>query len=76
MSAFQKATRKKAKARVGIVGPAGSGKTFSSLQIAFGMGGKVAVIDTEHGSADLYAHLGDYDVAPSLHRSQSTNTCR
>ncbi len=64
MSAFQKATRKKAKARVGIVGPAGSGKTFSSLQIAFGMGGKVAVIDTEHGSADLYAHLGDYDVAP------------
>jgi hypothetical protein len=63
MSAFQKATRKKAKARIGLVGPAGSGKTFSALQLAFGLGGKVAVIDTEHGSADLYAHLGEYDVA-------------
>lgn len=66
MSAFQKATRKKAKARVGIVGPAGSGKTYSALMMAFGMGGKIAVIDTEHGSADLYAHLGDYDVAPII----------
>lgn len=66
MGAFQKATRKKAKARIGIVGPAGSGKTYSALQLAFGMGGKVAVIDTEHGSADLYAELGEYDVAPIL----------
>jgi hypothetical protein len=60
---FQRATRKKAKARVGIVGPAGSGKTMSALLMAFGMGGKIAVIDTENGSADLYAHLGEYDVA-------------
>jgi hypothetical protein len=64
MSTFQKATRKKAKARIGLVGPAGSGKTYSALQIALGIGGKIAVIDTEHGSADLYAHMGDYDVAP------------
>jgi len=66
MSTFQKATRKKAKARIGLVGPAGSGKTFSALQLAFGIGGKIAVIDTEHGSADLYAHLGEYDVAPII----------
>lgn len=64
MSAFQKATRKRAKARIGLVGTAGSGKTFSALKLAFGMGGKVAVIDTENGSADLYAELGEYDVAP------------
>lgn len=60
---FKKAERKQAKLRLGISGPAGSGKTFSALQIAFGIGGRIAVIDTEHSSAELYAHLGDYDVA-------------
>jgi hypothetical protein len=30
--------------------------------LAFGLGGKVGLIDTEHGSGDLYAHLGEYDV--------------
>ena len=60
---FKKAERKQAKLRLGICGPAGSGKTYSALQIAFGLGGRIAVIDTEHSSAELYAHLGDYDVA-------------
>jgi hypothetical protein len=59
---FVKAERKKAKLRLGIAGPAGSGKTYSALKIAFGIGGKVAMIDTENGSGDLYAHLGEYDV--------------
>ncbi|MCL6557294.1 MAG: AAA family ATPase, partial [Firmicutes bacterium] len=59
---FRKAQRKRAKLRLGIAGPAGSGKTYSALEIAFGIGGKVAVIDTERSSAELYAHLGDYDV--------------
>lgn len=59
---IRKAERKKAKLRLGISGPSGSGKTFSSLKLAFGLGGKVGLIDTEHGSGDLYAHLGDYDV--------------
>jgi hypothetical protein len=59
---FVKAERKKAKLRCGISGPAGSGKTYSALKMAFGIGGKVAMIDTENGSGDLYAHLGDYDV--------------
>ena len=62
VTGFRKAERKKAKLRLGLVGPAGSGKTYSALQIAFGLGGKVALIDTENGSGDLYAHLGDYDV--------------
>lgn len=60
---FRKAERKKAKLRLGISGPAGAGKTFSTLLIAQGLGGKIALIDTEHGSGELYSHLCDYDVA-------------
>lgn len=59
---FHRAQRKKAKLRLGIAGPAGSGKTFSALQMAFGLGGPVAMIDTERGSGELYCHLGEYDV--------------
>jgi len=62
MNTFHKAERKKGKLRLGIAGPAGAGKTYSALQIAFGMGGRVALIDTERGSGELYDHLGDYDV--------------
>jgi hypothetical protein len=66
MGSFRKAERKKAKLRLGIVGPSGSGKTFSALLLAKGLGGKVAVIDTENGSAELYADekkIGlEYDV--------------
>jgi hypothetical protein len=60
--AFRKAERRQAKLRLGITGPAGSGKTYSALLIAFGLGGKIAMIDTENGSGDLYANLGDYDI--------------
>ncbi len=59
---IRKATRKKAKLRLALIGPTGSGKTMSALKLAFGMGGKIGIVDTENGSADLYAHLGDYDV--------------
>ena len=62
MMGFRKAERRKAKLRLGIVGPAGSGKTYSALLIAKGLGGRVAVIDTENGSADLYANVMEYDV--------------
>ena len=59
---FRKAERKKAKLRLAITGPAGSDKTYGALQVAFGLGGKIALIDTENGSGDLYAALGDYDI--------------
>ena len=59
---IRKAERKKAKLRLGIAAPSGAGKTYSALMLAFGLGGKVGLIDTEHGSGDLYAHLGDYDI--------------
>lgn len=68
MSTLRKATRQKAKIRLGLSAVSGGGKTFSALLIAKGLAGgdlsKVAIIDTENGSADLYAHLGDYSVLP------------
>ena len=51
--------------RLALQGASGSGKTYSSLLLACGMASdwtKIAVIDTENGSADLYAHLGAYNV--------------
>lgn len=65
MSAFKKAQRKKAKLRLGLDGPSGSGKTYSALLIAKGLSleSNIAVIDTENGSASLYSHLADFDVA-------------
>lgn len=59
---FKRAERKKAKLRLALLGPSGSGKTYSALQIAKGLGGSIAMIDTENGSGELYAHLCDYDV--------------
>jgi hypothetical protein len=59
---FQKAVRKRAKLRLALTGPSGSGKTHGALLIAKGIGGKVAVIDSEHGSASLYCHLCDFDT--------------
>ena len=62
MSIYRKAERRKAKLRLAITGPSGSGKTYSALLVAFGIGGKIALLDTENGSGDLYSSLGDYDV--------------
>lgn len=62
MSIYRKAERRKAKLRLAITGPAGSGKTYSALLIAFGIGGKTALLDTENSSGDLYSALGDYDI--------------
>jgi hypothetical protein len=64
---LRKATRKKAKIRLGLSAVSGGGKTYSAILIAKGLVGdlsKVAIIDTENGSADLYAHLGDFNVLP------------
>lgn len=57
MAGFQKASRKKAKLRLGVIGPSGSGKTMSALLIAYGIVGdwsKIGLVDTEHGSGELY----------------------
>ena len=62
MSVFRKAERRKAKLRLAITGPAGSGKTYGALLVAQGLGGRIAMIDTENGSGDLYSAICDYDI--------------
>lgn len=62
---LQKATRRAVKMRLNLSAPSGAGKTYSALLMAQGLVGdwqKVAVIDTENGSASLYSHLGDFNV--------------
>lgn len=62
MSLFKKAEKKSSFLRVALTGPSGSGKTFSALRLAKGLGGKIAVLDTENGSASLYSDKFDFDV--------------
>ncbi|WP_179318808.1 AAA family ATPase [Winogradskyella helgolandensis] len=63
---LRQSERKLAKIKMALQGSAGSGKTYSSLLLAKGLTKdnltRVAIIDTENGSADLYAHLGNYNV--------------
>lgn len=61
---IHRATKCRAKLRLGMSGPSGSGKTYSALLIAHGLGGRIGMIDTEHGSGDLYADVlpEGYDV--------------
>ena len=62
---LQQAQKKQVKLRIGISGPSGFGKTYSALLLAYGMTGdysKIAIIDTENGSASLYSELGNYNT--------------
>src|SRR5690349_9094529 len=64
---LRQATRKKAKIRLGLSAVSGGGKTYSALLVAKGLCGdwaRIAVVDSENTSADLYAHLGNYNVLP------------
>jgi len=59
---FHRALKYDAKLRFAVCGPAGSGKTYTLLQLATELGGPIAVIDTERGSASKYADLFEFDV--------------
>jgi len=62
---LERASRKKVKMKVGLSVFSGSGKTLSALLLSKGLVGdysKIAVIDTENHSAELYSHLGEYNV--------------
>lgn len=63
---LRQSERRKAKIKMALQGPSGGGKSYSALLLSKGLANgdlsKVAVIDTENGSADLYAHLGNYNV--------------
>lgn len=69
MVTFRKATKEQAKLRAAVFGPSGSGKTYTSLRIATGLGGSIAYIDTERGSASKYADRFDFDVLDLEDRS-------
>ena len=68
MTGFRPAARKQAKIKMGLSGPSGSGKTLSALLMAGGLVNgkweKVGIVDTENGSADLYANamIGDQKI--------------
>jgi hypothetical protein len=59
---FQKAVKHDAKLRFAVCGPSGSGKTYTLLKLATELGGPVALVDTERGSASKYADLFEFDV--------------
>jgi hypothetical protein len=65
MLQLKKATRKQVKLRLNLSAPSGGGKTYSALLMAKGLvndWSKIAVIDTENGSASLYSHLGEFNT--------------
>ena len=58
---FKKAEKTQSRLRLALCGPAGSGKTYTSLALASELG-RVAVLDTERGSASKYADRFAFDV--------------
>ena len=67
-SVFQTAQRSKAYLKLGISSVSGGGKTMGAILMAKGLVdgdlSKVAFIDTENESANLYSHLGPYQIVP------------
>lgn len=74
MTNFKKATKKQAKLRLALFGVSGSGKTYSALRIAKGLGGSIAVIDTENHSACKYSDRFDFDVC-ECEKATINNIC-
>jgi hypothetical protein len=66
---FKKATKSQSRLRAALFGPSGSGKTFTALRIATGIGGRIAVIDTERYSAAKYADRFTFDSCDLADRS-------
>lgn len=74
---LKKAQRKRVKLKIGLAAPSGGGKTASSLILGYGLlkgehptwsdeqiWDKIAIIDTENGSGELYANcrIGRTDI--------------
>jgi hypothetical protein len=63
--ALKKATKTQSRLRLALAGVSGSGKTLTALKVGLGLldpGQRLAVIDTERGSAAKYADKHDFDV--------------
>jgi hypothetical protein len=60
---FVPATRAAQKARVALTGPSGAGKTYTGLMLAHRLAGdgRLGVIDTERGKAQMYKGLNGWD---------------
>lgn len=68
---LKKASKKQIKLKVAMAGTSGSGKTTAALLVAFGITGdwsKIAVIDTENRSSELYVGktVGDVVIGEFL----------
>lgn len=67
MAGFRKAKAEQAAIKMGIYGPPGSGKTFTSLLIAEGLanasGKRIAYVDTERGT-DFYCKAAPRSIHP------------
>jgi len=61
---FRKATKAGSFLRAALCGVSGSGKTYTALQLAglIRPDARIAVVDTERGSASKYADLFEFDV--------------
>lgn len=61
---LKQSNRNHARIKIAMIGPSGSGKSYSSLLLSYGIcqdWRRIAVICTEQ-SAHLYSHLGEYNV--------------
>lgn len=58
---FAPAVREKVLLRMALIGPTGAGKTLGALTVATRIGKRVAVLDTEHGRAKLFADRFAFD---------------
>lgn len=74
---FQEATKKKAKLRIALEGPAGSGKSYTALLLAKYLGGKqIGARDSEHDSLSKYADIVKFwRVAPDEHSLRDYIAC-
>ena len=66
MFQIEKATKLQAKGRIAITGPAGAGKTYTSLVFANVLkeDGKILFIDIEARSSEKYADEFEFDILP------------
>lgn len=70
MGNFQEVVRAKSKLQMALTGVSGAGKTLGALYIAYGLTGdwsRIAVIDTEHERARMYANRMDLGTGKFLY---------
>ena len=59
---IKKAEKSKQPLKLMLQGGSGAGKTMGALLIAFAIGKKIVMLDTEYGKGSLKSDMGDYDT--------------